>query len=291
LIAVEDENFYKHHGISVKGIVRAVLKDIIQRKAGQGGSTITMQLARQYFLTPEKTITRKIREMILALKIERRYTKQQILEMYANKVCFGNGYYGIEAASKYYFGKKAISLDVEEAAFLAGVVQRPTYYSPGKYPDRAKERRDWVLFRMYKTGKINSMEYENLRKKPLKLHKSPIEKGAQAYPAERVRIYLESKYGEEEIYERGLRVYTTIDPKLQELAVKAIKEGLRDYQRRKALQQKRNIKNKEVGSTEEFEEGESYWAKVDDVSRDGMSVSFSDKSFELRKENFKFFHQ
>ncbi len=288
LIAVEDENFYKHHGISVKGIVRAVLKDIIQRKAGQGGSTITMQLARQYFLTPEKTITRKIREMILALKIERRYTKQQILEMYANKVCFGNGYYGIEAASKYYFGKKAISLDVEEAAFLAGVVQRPTYYSPGKYPDRAKERRDWVLFRMYKTGKINSMEYENLRKKPLKLHKSPIEKGAQAYPAERVRIYLESKYGEEEIYERGLRVYTTIDPKLQELAVKAIKEGLRDYQRRRPYNKKK-YKDKEVGSTEEFEEGESYWAKVDDVSRDGMSVSFSDKSFELRKENFKFF--
>ena len=105
LIAVEDANFYKHHGISMRGIMRAVLRDLLERKAGQGGSTLTMQLARQYFLTPEKTFTRKLKEMILALNIERHYSKQQILEMYANKVCFGHGHYGVESAARFYFGK------------------------------------------------------------------------------------------------------------------------------------------------------------------------------------------
>lgn len=288
LIAVEDENFYKHHGISFKGVLRAIISDIIHRKAKQGGSTITMQLARQYFLTPEKTIIRKIREIILALKIERRYSKQQILEMYANKVCFGNGYYGIEAASRYYFGKKALNLDTEEAAFLAGIIQRPAYYSPKKDLKRAEGRRNWVLFRMFKTGKIGEKEYKSLINKPLKLHKSVTEKGFGAYPAERVRIYLESKYGEEEIYEKGLRVYTTIDPKLQYVATKAVKEGLREYQRRRPFK-KKNYEKNEVDSIKDFVEGESYFAKVEEVSKEEVKIGFKDGSFLLGKDNFKYF--
>lgn len=290
LIAVEDANFYKHHGISIKGILRAIKSDISQRKAGQGGSTITMQLARQYFLTPEKTITRKIKEILLSLKIERRYTKQQILEMYANKVCFGHGYYGIEAASRYYFGKKAISLSVEEAAFLAGVIQRPTYYSPKKYPERAKERRDLVLLRMLKTGKLSEEKYNKLVKNPIKVAVSPVEKGIGAYPAERVRIYLESKYSEEDIYEKGLRVFTTIDPKLQSVAVKAVQEGLRNYQRRRPYSgPKRGKEAKSPSEEKELTEGQIYWAKVEEVKKEGIRVFFCGNSYELKKENFKWY--
>ncbi len=290
LIAVEDANFYKHHGISIKGILRALLRDITLRRAGQGGSTLTMQLARQYFLTPEKTITRKIKEILLSLKIEKRYTKQQILEMYANKVCFGHGYYGIEAASRFYFGKKAISLTTEEAAFLAGIVQRPTYYSPKKYPERAKERRDLVLMRMVKTGKISQDEYEKLSKKPIKLITTAAEKGIGAYPAERVRIYLESKYSEEDIYEKGLKVYTTIDPKLQALAVNAVQSGLRDYQRRRPYKGPgRGEKAKPPSEDKELVEGQSYRAKVEDVSKDGIEVFFCGKSYNLNRNNFKWY--
>lgn len=290
LIAVEDANFYKHHGISIKGILRALIRDITQRKAGQGGSTITMQLARQYFLTPEKTITRKIKEILLSLKIERRYTKQQILEMYANKVCFGHGYYGIEAAARFYFGKKAIALSPEEAAFLAGVIQRPTYYSPKKYPERAKERRDFVLSRMVKTGKLSEEEYKRFSSKPIKLASSAVEKGTGAYPAERVRIYLETKYSEEDIYEKGLKVFTTIDPKLQAVAVKAVQEGLRDYQRRRPYKgPKRGDEAKPPSEEKDLIEGQSYWAMVEEVSKEGIKVFFCGKSFELGKKNFKWY--
>lgn len=290
LIAVEDADFYKHHGISVKGILRALFRDITQRKVGQGGSTLTMQLARQYFLTPEKTITRKIKEILLSLKIEKRYTKQQILEMYANKVCFGHGYYGIEAASRFYFNKKAISLTTDEAAFLAGVIQRPTYYSPKKYPERAKERRNWVLLRMAKTGKISEEEYIRLSQKPLKLAASVVEKGIGAYPAERIRMYLESKYSDEDIYEKGLKVYTTIDPKLQAVAVSAVQSGLKEYQRRRPYKgPKRGEEAKPCSEESELIEGQSYWAKVEDVSKDGIRVFFCGNSYDLNKKNFKWY--
>lgn len=290
LIAIEDQNFYRHHGISIKGIIRAAIKNLIRRRTSQGGSTITMQLARQYFLTPEKTISRKIKEIILSLKIERAFTKQQILEMYANKVCFGNGYYGIEAASRYYFGKRAINLETDEAAFLAGIIQRPTYYSPKKYPQRAKERRDLVLYMMFKTNKISKEEYEKFKNKPLKIIKAPVEKGFAAYPSERIRIYLESKFSDEEIYEKGLRVFTTIDPKLQLWAQKAIQNGLREYQRRRPYRgPKRGEEKKVPSSFEEIEEGLSYYAKVESVEKDRIVASFCNERITLTKENFKWY--
>jgi len=290
LIAVEDANFYKHHGVSVRGVARAVLRDVLERKAGQGGSTLTMQLARQYFLTPEKTITRKLKEMILALNIERHYSKQQILEMYANKVCFGHGYYGIESASRFYFGKKAIQLNVEEAALLAGLIQRPTYYSPKKYPERAKERRNWVLLRMCRTGKMSQQECDRLAAKKIDLAESPVEKGTGAYPAERVRIYLESKYGEEEIYEKGLKVYTTIDPQLQAVAVRAVRSGLSEYQRRRPYRGPK----RGAGAPVEYEEndikaGESYWATVLDADASGIKVSFGGRTHQMTRQNMKWY--
>jgi penicillin-binding protein 1A len=290
LIAVEDANFYKHHGISIRGVFRAVLRDVLERKAGQGGSTLTMQLARQYFLTPEKTVTRKLKEMILALNIERHYSKQQILEMYANKVCFGHGYYGIESASRFYFGKKAIQLNVEESALLAGLIQRPTYFSPKKYPDRAKERRNWVLLRMCKTGKLSQQECDRLAAKPLSLAESSVERGTGAYPAERVRIYLEAKYGEEQIYEKGLKVYTTINPRLQALAVRAIREGLRGYQHRRPYRGPKRGPEAPMESAEtKLKAGDSYWATVKDVDVNGVAVSFGGQSYTLAKQNFKWY--
>lgn len=290
LIAVEDSNFYKHHGISLRGIMRAVLRDVLERKAGQGGSTLTMQLARQYFLTPEKTMTRKLKEMILALNIERHYSKQQILEMYANKVCFGHGHYGVESASRFYFGKKAIQLNVEEAALLAGLIQRPTHWSPKKNPELAKERRDWVLQRMWKTGKLSRERYDELTARKIVLAENQVEKGTGAYASERIRIYLEGKYGETQIYEKGLKVYTTIDARLQALAARAVRSGLSDYQRRRPY---RGPKRGE-GAPAEYQDddlkaGESYWATVAGAGTNDLTVSLGGRTRQMTKQNFKWY--
>lgn len=290
LIAVEDANFYKHHGVSIRGIMRAVFRDLLERKAGQGGSTLTMQLARQYFLTPEKTMTRKLKEMILALNIERHYSKQQILEMYANKVCFGHGHYGVESASRFYFGKKAIQLNKEEAALLAGLIQRPTYWSPKKYPERAKERRDWVLLRMCRTGKISRAEFDQLAAKKIVLAENPVEKGTGAYASERIRIYLEGKYGETEIYEKGLKVFTTIDPRLQALAARAVRSGLSEYQRRRPYRgPKRGADAPAESDDKDLKAGESYWATVADAGTAELTVSLGGNTYRMTKQNFKWY--
>lgn len=233
VIAVEDANFYNHHGVSPKGLLRALLADIRHQRAGQGGSTLTQQLARQYFLTPEKTITRKLKEIILAINIERRFSKQQILEMYANKVCFGHGYYGVEASSRFYFGKSAKDLTIPEAALLAGVVQRPSYYSPISQKAHALARRNVVLMRMWKTGYLTEAQYRAYCAQPLGLNLSPTSEGGLApYASERARIYCEEKYGDEALYETGLQIYTTIDPRLQAIAQDAVRDGLHGYAHR-----------------------------------------------------------
>ncbi len=290
LIAVEDANFYKHHGISMRGIMRAVLRDLLERKAGQGGSTLTMQLARQYFLTPEKTFTRKLKEMILALNIERHYSKQQILEMYANKVCFGHGHYGVESAARFYFGKKAIQLNVEEAALLAGLIQRPTHWSPRKNPERAKERRDWVLLRMQKTGKLLRDRYEELAARKVVLAESKVEKGTGAYASERIRIYLEGKYGETQIYEKGLKVHTTIDARLQAVAARAVRSGLSDYQHRRPYRgPKRGEGAPAEHQDDDLRAGESYWATVVGAGPSELTVSLGGGTYDMVKQNFKWY--
>ena len=288
LISVEDADFYHHHGISFRGLLRAAMRDILHRKASQGGSTLTQQLARQYFLTPEKTIVRKIREAILAVNIESRYSKDQILEMYANKVCFGQAYYGVEASSQYYFGKPAKDLTVPEGALLAGIVQLPTYNSPVSHPDRALDRRNWVLLRMWKTGHLTQAQYEKYRREPLGLALPSSTGGDFAgYVTERVRIYLADTYGEDALYLEGLQVSTTIDPRLQAMAEEAVKSGLDNYGHRRGYKGP----SRGPGAPSEYKSGRfvvngRYWGTVSAVEPDAITVTLGQTTATLKAENW-----
>jgi penicillin-binding protein 1A len=283
LLAVEDANFMNHHGVSPRGLLRAVVQDLLHRRAGQGGSTLTQQLARQYFLSPEKTITRKVKEMILAVNIERRYSKQQILELYANKVCFGHGYYGVQASSQFYFGKPAMALSVPEAALLAGIIQRPSAYSPINRPKQALARRNTVLERMWKTGAITEAQFKAYAAEPISLVQSPYEEsGIAPYVSERVRMYLESKYGEEALYDTGLQVYTTIDPKLQMVAQSALRDGLHEYSRRRSYRGPKRGPDAPAEYTKaDLDVNDRRWATVRDVTSTSITASLAGTSVTL----------
>lgn len=288
LIAVEDTGFYKHHGISLRGILRALMKDIFHLRLGQGGSTLTQQLARRYFLTDEKTVTRKLREMILAVNIEKNYSKDQILEMYANKVYFGHGRYGVESASRYYFGKPARDLSVLEAALLAGIVQRPMYFSPRNHPDSALKRRNLVLWRLWKTGTLDEGQYKAFCAEPIRLGKPPLEEeGVAAYLAERIRIYCEQKYGEEALYGKGLQIHTTVDSRLQGLAVMALRDGLHEYNHRRGyVGPRRGEGSPQEDTSGPLQAGERRWATVQTVREDGFTVATGGGHFDLVQKDW-----
>ncbi|MFQ5877769.1 MAG: penicillin-binding protein 1A [Acidobacteriota bacterium] len=235
LVATEDSNFYRHVGIDPSGIARAVVMDIIHLSKAQGGSTITQQLARSLFLKPEKTIRRKLQEMVLALQIEKSFTKNEILTFYCNQVYMGHGRYGVEAASQYYFGKPAKDMDLVESALLAGMIQRPEAYSPIRHPDRALARRNHVLNRMAKVGKIDAATAAEAAASPVEVAKFREEDNLAPYFVEEVRRYLDAKYGDVALYEEGLEVHTTLDPAMQAGANKAIFEGLRRLDKRQGF--------------------------------------------------------
>jgi len=283
LLAVEDSNFMSHHGVSPKGLLRALVQDLLHQSRGQGGSTLTQQLARQYFLTPEKTITRKLKEMVLAINIERRYSKQQILELYANKVCYGHGYYGVEASAQFYFGKPAKYLSVPESALLAGIIQRPSAYSPINRPKEALARRNLVLTRMWKTGSLTEAQCKAFSAEPIHLSQVPVEEGGTGpYVAERARIYCEEKYGEEALYEKGLQVYTTIDPKLQVIAQAALRDGLHEYSRRRSYKGPRRGPEAPAEYTrDDFAPNDRRWATVKEVSNEALSASMGETTVSL----------
>ncbi len=231
LIAVEDYRFYNHIGIDPYRIAGAVFKNITTGKT-EGASTITQQLAKNLFLYRDQTYTRKINEWMVALQIERLYTKRQILEMYMNYVFLGAGSYGFEAGARTYFGKSLKDLNLEESALLAAIPKSPEY-SPTRNMDKAKERRDIVLEQMAKYGYITDAEAQAAQAKPIKLadtayYQSLPKSTAWDYPVEEVRKYLEDKYTTR-VAQGGLQVYTTIDVEAQKLATKAIREGLRSY--------------------------------------------------------------
>ncbi len=235
LIAVEDSNFYHHSGIDFRGILRAAWYDVSHLTLGQGASTLTQQLARNLFpdvLKPEKTARRKIQEMLLAIEIERRYTKQEILRLYCNQVYMGHGRYGIEAASRFYFGKPAKDVTVGEAALLAGVIQRPEGLSPFRNAERASKRRNHVLDRMAEEGYLSPARAKAAQREPLRL--SPWRESADLAPyfVEEVRRHLQAKYGDESLYRSGLEVRTTLDPRLQSLANAAMDAGVRELDKR-----------------------------------------------------------
>ncbi len=236
LLATEDPRFYKHIGIDLKAITRALWVNIVSLHWGvQGGSTITQQLARDQFLYPRKTITRKLQEMILALAIEKQYTKREILELYCNRIYLGHGRYGVQAAAEFYFGKKARDLTLPEAALLAGLPQRPEGYSPIKWPERARARRNHVLQRMLGENFGDRNAIKAALNAPLGVVKSAGRGAAALYYSEEVRRILIKQFGEDAVYRSGLVVRTNLDPVLQRAAEQAVRTGLDQYGRRRRM--------------------------------------------------------
>jgi penicillin-binding protein 1A len=233
VVAVEDSRFYKHKGIDYLAIIRAAVKDVLHVGLKEGGSTITQQLAKITFLTPEKTAKRKIREAALAMKIEKSLSKKEILEIYLNRIYMGHGAYGMEMASRIYFGKSVREVSIAEAALLVGLIKAPATYSPYNNLTKAKERQDVVLTRMEDEGYIKRPEKEKALKQPL--HLSTLRRGLESknYFIEYVRKYLEEKYGEDAVYKGGLSIYTTLDTKAQIAAARALQDGLRDLDKRR----------------------------------------------------------
>ncbi len=241
LLDVEDQRFYEHSGFDSIRIVSAALANLRHRRAVQGGSTITQQLARQSFLTPDKTLHRKLQELILANRIERMYTKPQILELYLNKVYFGDGLYGVEAASRGYFGKHASDLSVAEAALLAGLVKSPSTYAPTVSVDRAVARRNVVLQLMVEAGDIDRPTYQTARSAKVRLHDDlRAQEPHGQYFKEQVRRELIDRFGWQRVYQGGLRVYSTIDMNEQVAAEQAVDEWMKTLdEKRAALRAKR----------------------------------------------------
>ncbi len=232
LVSIEDKEFYKHPGIDLWRIAGAAYRDIQSGGRVQGASTLTMQLARNLFLSPDRSFYRKIQEALLAIQIERRFTKPQIFTLYANQIFLGHGNYGFESASEYYFSKPAKQLTLEEAALLAGLPKAPQYYSPINHPDRAAKRRNLVLNAMLEDGKITAAQAAAAKEKPIQLNLQKDPNSLAPHYVEEIRRYLEAKYGSDQVHEGGLRVYTSLDMELQRAANQAVLDGLAAYERR-----------------------------------------------------------
>src|SRR6202790_1761440 len=232
LVSIEDKEFYRHSGINFWRIVGSAYRDSKSGGSAQGASTLTMQLARNLFLSPDKSLHRKIQESLLAIQIERRFTKPQIFTLYANQIFLGHGAYGYEAASEYYFSKPAKKLTLEEAALLAGLPKAPQYYSPVTHPERALRRRNLVLNAMLEDGKITAAEAATAKAKPIALNLQKDPNSLAPNYVEEIRRYLEAKYGSDQVHEGGLRVYTSLDMDLQKSARQALLDGLAAYERR-----------------------------------------------------------
>jgi penicillin-binding protein 1A len=232
ILSVEDRHFESHWGIDVIRVVRAAITDVMEWRRAQGASTLTMQLSRRLFLTPEKSWKRKIQEAILTIQIERHLTKPQIFTLYCNIIPLGHGNFGFAAAAQFFFGKRLEQLTLPEAALLAGLPRTPTGYSPLLYPERARLRRNQVLAAMRENGKITEAEYRQARSAPLSLNIQRWSNNIAPYFVEDVRLFLEKKYGAETVHEKGLRVYTTLNVKMQRYAEQALQNGLRVYDKR-----------------------------------------------------------
>jgi penicillin-binding protein 1A len=242
IIAAEDKDFDAHVGLSIPRIIVTLGKDIVERRKAGGASTITQQLARNLFLTFEKTWERKIKEAILAIQIEKRYTKREILTMYCNTIYFGHGAYGVESASRLYFGKSARDLSLEEAATIAGIIQGNVRQSPYLYPDAARRRRNYALQRMAEEGFITSDVAERAKQAPITTAELPAQGYSPApYFVETVRQQLEATFGAKQLYENGLSVQTTLDVGLQAAATTALQEGLRRIDQRRGFRPPVNL--------------------------------------------------
>ena len=242
VMATEDRAFYNHWGMNVWAIPPAVIKSKLSGKQMRGASTLTQQLTKLLFLTPERSLSRKIKEAITAIRIEQTYTKQEILEFYMNEVYLGGGNYGFQAAGKFYFGRPLDSLTIPEYAVLAGMLKAPESYRPDKHPKASLERRNTVLFAMYDAGYISKEDYHKYVATPIVLAEKEPEKGSGLYYYEEIRKYMEKKYGQNSLYADGVSIYSTIDPDIQEVADSVIQSTVKKY--RKEFQKKaaKNLK-------------------------------------------------
>jgi len=274
-IAAEDNRFYKHKGVDLRGIIRAAWADIKARKVVQGGSTITQQVAKLFFLTPKRSIKRKVKEILLARRLEALLSKDEILELYLNLIYFGSGAYGVEEAAKTYFGKHVWDLNLPECAALAAIPRSPARYNLFRHPENNKERREYVLERMLQEGYITSSQMFKAKNAKLKLVKKERSWADKApYFTEMIRQYLVSKYGSEEVYQKGLKVYTTLDLRLQKIAQEALKEGLRELDKKENPYRGPlgNIENDFRLTSKEYKKGKIYKAIVKRVLKDQVIV-------------------
>lgn len=230
-IAAEDNRFYEHIGIDPIGIFRAIFANLTNRGIAQGGSTITQQLAKNAFLSQEQTLKRKIQEAMLALEIEHKYSKKEILEMYMNQIYFGQGAYGIQTAAKTYFNKDVNELTLTQCAMLAGLPKSPNYYSPFNNLNEAKKRKNVVLDQMVKYGYVSAAEAEDAKNQDLGLSKSHQSKEADEYASfiDYVSQQVAKKYGDDALYKEGLKIYTTMDVDKQHTAVRAMRNLPNNY--------------------------------------------------------------
>jgi len=302
VVAIEDADFYKHGGVDPQAVMRAAWYSVVDRKIGSrgGASTLTQQLALNLFLKRERTLGRKIKEALLALDIEKRYSKDQILTMYANQIFLGHGAYGVEAASELYFKKSAMDLSLAEAALMAGMIPSANNkYDPIKRPENALNRRNKVLSRMLELGFIDAAAYEEAIAQPLgvALHRERVKSGA--YFLEMTRQEIERRYGTDALYTSGLQVHLTMDPLLQNEAERALREGLvnlemtyLDFRRPPNVlteEGPESVEDYEHPSWEQLElfPGAMIRAVVHDVSTRKAEVRIGDRAAELHLESAK----
>ena len=281
--AIEDQHFEDHWGVDFPRVAGAAYRNILKHRKAEGASTITMQLAGNLFLDrSERSFRRKVQEMLLALQIERRYTKPQIFTMYANQVYLAHGNYGFAAAAQFYFGKPVTDLNLQQAALLAGMIRGPIY-SPLGDPARALARRNLVLYRMMEEGKITPAEEAAAKKTPLGLHLQYPRNDLAPYFFEDIRKYLESTYGTEAVHERGLRVYTTLNIQMQKAANQAVRDGLHTYDRRHGWRDKLpNVLKDNLGNLETYEDDDWRHAIEKGSYVTGLVTTVDDKSATIK---------
>ena len=303
ILSVEDRNFWDHWGVDVGGVARAALMDILRWRLTQGASTITQQLSRILFLSPDKRFRRKLEEALLAVQIERHFTKAQIFTLYCNQIYLGSGNYGFQAAARFNFQKDLAELTLPEAALLAGLPQAPSAYAPLRHPERAKRRRNIVLRAMQANGKITAEEAAAALAAPLGLN--PQEPGSDLglYFIEEIRKQLEDRYGKSTVHEQGLRVHTTLDPALQQAAEQAVRFGLHRVDKRRGwrgvelniLQDPPRLENGKPATLETYRHrdwkrpvraGDSVHGLVTQVTRLRAQVKIGDRSATLSPAGF-----
>ncbi|WP_051179196.1 penicillin-binding protein 1A [Thermodesulfovibrio thiophilus] len=284
VVATEDSRFWKHKGIDYIGIGRAVVTDILHMSLKEGGSTITQQLAKIMFLTPEKTLSRKIKEAYLAMKIEKELNKEKILELYLNNVYFGHGAYGVEMASRIYFGKSVHQITLPEAALLAGLIRAPNIYSPYNDLVKAKQRQEVVLERMESEELITPNERKRSFSQPIHLSSLRISTENYNYFLEYVRKQLEENFDIEKIYKGNLKVYTTLDPQAQISAQRALQEGLRDIDKR--IGWRGPVDKVSIKKEEKEEEKIAFYPSQGDIAR-GVVLSVSSNQAIIKARGLK----